>query len=154
MRRNEREITDKNTIDDIIKNSEIMHLAMCKNNEPYVVPLNFGYEIKDENFIFYFHCASVGKKVDFLSENANVCAQFNCSHTLFANDDPMKCTYKYKSAIAFGKVEFLDTYEQKKHALNCIMLKYTNKAHEFTKQQTDIVTIGKITVEKITAKEN
>ena len=56
MRRNDREITDRRDIDEIIKRCRVCHLAMCDDGQPYVVPLNFGY---DGRFLF-FHTASEG----------------------------------------------------------------------------------------------
>ncbi len=126
---------------------------MCKNNIPYIVPLNFGFEFVNNTFVFYFHCASEGKKIDILKENSSVCLELIRNAKLAANDDPMKCTYKYKSIIAFGNAEFLNDYESKNHALGLLMKQYTGKAHNFTKEQVNIVTIGKIIVNEISAKQ-
>ena len=65
MHRNEREITDKKDIDDIIRRCRVCHLAMCDEGQPYVVPLNFGY---DGGFL-YFHAAPEGRKIDIIKRN-------------------------------------------------------------------------------------
>ncbi len=154
MRKSNREVKDINEIVNIIENCDIMHIGMCKDNIPYIVPVNFGFEHINDKFIFYFHCASEGKKIDILTKNDNVCLEFECSATLAPSDDPMKCTYKYRSVIAQGKLEFLHEYSEKNHALGLLMHQYTGKAHNFTKEQVNIVTIGKIQVSELSAKQN
>lgn len=57
MRRSEREIKDRKVIDDMIRRSRVCRLAMCDEDRPYVVPLNFGY---DGSFL-YFHAAQEGR---------------------------------------------------------------------------------------------
>ncbi len=154
MRRSNREVKDLSAIVDIIRNCDIMHMGMCKDNIPYIVPVNFGFERINDEFIFYFHCASEGKKIDILKSNDNVCLEFECSAALASSDNPMECTYKYKSVIAQGNFEFLQEYSEKNHALSLLMQQYTGKTHSFTQEQVNIVTIGKITVSEITAKQN
>ena len=73
MRRKEKEITNRNEIDQIIHNSLICHLSCSLNDQPYVVPLSFGY---DGNAVF-FHTAKEGKKNDILSANPRVCLGFD-----------------------------------------------------------------------------
>jgi len=63
MRKKEKEITRREELDHIIHNSLICHLSCSLNDQPYVVPLSFGY---DGNAV-YFHTAPEGKKIDILS---------------------------------------------------------------------------------------
>ena len=53
------EIKDKIVIDDILNNSEYGTLALCNNNIPYSIPINF---VQVNNCI-YFHGAKKGKKI-------------------------------------------------------------------------------------------
>ena len=59
MRRNDREIKDRKDIDEIIRRCRVCRLALCDNGQPYVVPLNFGY---DGRFL-YFHTAPREEKL-------------------------------------------------------------------------------------------
>lgn len=52
------EITDKKMISDILSSIEFGTLALCKDNKPYSVPLNF-VEYKGD---IYFHGAKKVKK--------------------------------------------------------------------------------------------
>ncbi|MCK5794940.1 MAG: pyridoxamine 5'-phosphate oxidase family protein [Anaerolineales bacterium] len=58
MRKKDKEITDRKTLDSIIRNAKICHLACCLNDQPYVIPISFGYDGKT----IYFHTALIGKK--------------------------------------------------------------------------------------------
>ena len=65
MRRKNKEITNRGEIDAMLKKAEIIHLAMCLDDKPYVVPLNFGYD--GENI--YFHTAQKGLKAEIIRQN-------------------------------------------------------------------------------------
>ena len=62
MRRKEKEITTRAVIDAIIRQARVCRLALSEDNQPYVVPLCFGYE----NDTLYFHCAPKGRKLDII----------------------------------------------------------------------------------------
>ena len=52
MRRKDREITDRDCIDDIIEACDCCRLGFCDEGEPYIVPLNFGYDRNAGCFLF------------------------------------------------------------------------------------------------------
>ena len=47
MRRSDREIKDFGKIVEIIKKCDVCRIAMNDGDFPYIVPLNFGTEVKD-----------------------------------------------------------------------------------------------------------
>ena len=72
MRRNDKAVKDIDVIKNIISKCQVVRVAMCKDDVPYLVPLNYGYEFKDGELILYCHCTNKGKKLDILDENPNV----------------------------------------------------------------------------------
>jgi len=44
MRRKEKAIDDKQEIIDILKTARFVTIAMCKDNEPYLVTLSHGFD--------------------------------------------------------------------------------------------------------------
>ena len=72
MRRKDREVTDPAIVEKILQESSVCHLAMARNNIPYVVPLNYGYIWEDDRLILLFHSAKAGEKLDILEENPRV----------------------------------------------------------------------------------
>ena len=72
MRRKDKEITDRQAIDTIIRGSEVCHLALALDNEPYLVPMSFGYDGQ----AIYLHSAQEGRKIGFFEGNNQVCFEF------------------------------------------------------------------------------
>ena len=65
------EIVDKKGIDGILSSGKFLTLSLCRDNEPYIVTLSYGYD-KDKKEV-YFHCARRGLKLDFIKDNPEVC---------------------------------------------------------------------------------
>ena len=57
MRQAEREIKNMVEIGDILQKCDTCRLALSDDGQPYVVPLNFGYQLTDGQLTLYFHCA-------------------------------------------------------------------------------------------------
>lgn len=72
LNRPNRELTEKSDINRILNEGRFAVISMCRDNEPYVVSLSYGYDSANETL--YFHCAKKGLKLDFLDSNKNVCA--------------------------------------------------------------------------------
>ncbi|HPU91246.1 MAG TPA: pyridoxamine 5'-phosphate oxidase family protein, partial [Methanofastidiosum sp.] len=65
MERADKEIKNIHEIEDILNKARIIRLALCEDNIPYVIPLNFGYK----NNTIYLHTSKIGKKIDILMKN-------------------------------------------------------------------------------------
>ena len=114
-RRKEREITDANEIDAIIASQKYMTIALCKDDEPYLVTLSYGYDLV--NTCFYFHCALEGKKVDILTENPIVWGQIVQDRGYIEG----KCSHAYSCVEFKGAVTFLESNEDKARALSLMI---------------------------------
>ena len=82
MRRKDREILDLDKIESIIAGARYMHLGMFDENYPYVVPLHYGYEMKDGKLTFYVHGAKEGHKLDCLRKNDHVFVEIGEEHRI------------------------------------------------------------------------
>ena len=47
MTKRERQVTDLQQIRQILEDGKVLHLGLCVNDEPYVVPMNYGYVMED-----------------------------------------------------------------------------------------------------------
>ena len=130
MRRNEREIKDRKVIDGIIKRCRVCRLAMCDEGQPYIVPLNFGY---DGNFL-YFHSAPEGQKIDIIKKNNRVGFEFDILHDIVTAEQACKWGAKYESVMGSGTAEIVDDLKAKKEALEWIMRQYGNGAWDFKEE--------------------
>jgi hypothetical protein len=130
MRRNEREITDRKEIDDIIRRCRVCHLAMCVDGQPYIIPLNFGYDGRS----LYFHTAPEGRKIDIIKRNNRVGFEFDILHDIVTAEQACKWGAKYESVMGSGTAEIVDDLEAKKEALEWIMRQYGNGAWDFKEE--------------------
>jgi nitroimidazol reductase NimA-like FMN-containing flavoprotein (pyridoxamine 5'-phosphate oxidase superfamily) len=130
MRRNEKEIKDRKDIDDIIKRCRVCRLAICDGGQPYVVPLNFGYDGRS----LYFHTAPEGRKIDIIKRNNRVGFEFDILHDIVTAEQACKWGAKYESVMGSGTAEIVDDLEAKKEALQLIMRQYGNGTWDFKEE--------------------
>jgi len=117
MQKKEREIIDKRIIMEILKNGKFSTISMCRNDEPYIVTLSYGF---DETFnCLYFHSAQNGLKLEYLKENKKICG------TILEDLGYVKsaCSHKYSSIVFGGDMTIVKDLDEKKHAFD-IMLKH------------------------------
>lgn len=143
-----RKITLKEEIERIIKKCEVCNVAMVDlDGKPYVIPMNFGY---NNNRIF-LHSSQKGKKIDILKHNNSVCVSFSTDHLLRWQSEKVACSYsmKYRSVLAYGKVEFMTEQEDKINALNEIMKHYTDREYKYSDPSVKEVMVFKVNIQKL-----
>ena len=141
-----RKVEHITAIRDIINKSDVCYVGMVdENNNPYVLPFNFGFE----NDIIYLHSAKTGKKIDILQKKSQVCIAFSYDHVLRYQNKEVACSWsmKYRSVLAYGNVEFINDPEGKVEALNAIMKKYAGKDYEYNDPAIEGVQCFRIKVE-------
>ncbi|MDD2850320.1 MAG: pyridoxamine 5'-phosphate oxidase family protein [Desulfuromonadaceae bacterium] len=148
MRRSELHISDRISIDSIIKRCRVCRLGMCDNGQPYIVPLSFGY---DGNFL-YLHAALEGKKVDILKKNSQVCFEFDILEAVTTADKACNWGMKYESVVGFGVAELLESSEAKSAALTCIMEQYSTDEWTFTEQAVAGTLVIRVTIDTISGR--
>ena len=150
MRRRDREVTDKNAIEDIILRSKVCKLAMCESNQPYIVPLSFGF--KDNTL--YFHSAPKGKKIEILKKNPNVCFEFEILSQVVKSAQACKWGMKYRSVIGYGKAGFITDEDMKRQAFDIIMKQYTDESFEYEEALLKSTIIIKVEIQSMTGKQS
>lgn len=154
MRRKDREITDKRTVTEIVDRAGILHLGLFAEEYPYIVPLHYGYEETEDGFVFYFHCAEVGYKLDLIQENANVCIELETNVELISGGE-IPCDYgaAYASFIGYGKAEIVHENREKRRGLELLMWNQTRRSFEIDEKMAESVTVFRVTVKEWTAKQ-
>jgi len=143
-----RELTFRPELDSIIRKCQFCNMAMVdKAGKPYVLPMNFGYE---EDCI-YFHSAPTGRKAEILKNNPNVCVSFSADHQLRWVNEEVACSWgmKYRSVLAYGKVEFIDDFDEKEKALKIIMKNYSDIDFSFNAPAVKEVLVFRLKIEKL-----
>lgn len=152
MRRKEKEIKSISEIEDIINKALICRLGLSLNNQPYVIPLNFGYKSNE----LHFHCAIAGKKIDFIRENNNVCFEIDSDTELVVGQHAcVGWTMKYKSVIGFGKAYIIEDFDEKIKSMDIIMEHYSGTSgFEYTEKNIRGVGIIKVVIESVSGKKS
>ena len=150
--RREREVTDPQAIQAILDKAQIVHIAMIDGDEPYLVPMNYGYTMEDGKLTLYVHGATEGRKLDVLRANPKVFIEIDCDITPI--EGKLACQYgtSYSSIMGTGKAVIVDDVEEKIKALTILMKTQTGKDFEFNEKLVSIVSVIRIDVADYTAK--
>lgn len=153
MRKREREITDPVEIQSILDACKILHLGLSDEEQPYVVPLNYGYILENGKLTFYLHGANEGYKYDVIRKNPRISFAMECDAIPF--EGKVACQYgmSYRSLMGMGQAEIVTDTEEKEYALSVLMKCQTGKDFEFNEKLVSIVNVIKITVEHYSAKK-
>jgi nitroimidazol reductase NimA-like FMN-containing flavoprotein (pyridoxamine 5'-phosphate oxidase superfamily) len=156
MRRKEKEITNIDEILKIIEKCKFCRMGLCENNQPYVVPLNYGYRYENGKLTLFFHGAMEGKKVDIIRTNNKACFEIDCDTNLIEGDTACNYGYAFKSVIGFGEIKILETDEEKTEGLNYLMKHQTGKNTEYSFTETNLknVLVFRMDVQEFTGKEH
>jgi len=150
MRREEKEIIDIAEIEKVIKEAICCRIGLVDDDEPYVVPVCFGYA---RNAI-YFHGALEGRKAELIKKNSKVCFEIDTDVAVVKSEKPCGWTMKYKSVIGVGRASILENDEEKAQALKLIMQQYSEGEFNFSNSALDSVLVVKVNIESITGKQS
>lgn len=148
MRRTDREITDIEEIESIIAAAQVCRLAMVDRNEPYVVPMNFGYR----DHTLFFHSALKGRKLDLIRANNHVCFEVDIVDGLKTADAACDWGIRYRSVIGVGRASIVDDPDKKRQALDAIMAHYSDKSYTYGDEQIRSVAVIRVDIEQMTGK--
>ena len=121
MRRKDREVTDPMKIADFISRCRCCRIGFYDDGEVYIVPLNFGYEAKDNTYVFYFHGANAGRKFDLIGKEPAVGFEMDTDYALHTADTACGHSARFQSIIGTGVIRPVMAPEEKKHGLSLLM---------------------------------
>ena len=149
----EKLVTDMDEIVKILDNSKVVHVGMIDGDEPYVVPMNYGYTFENDKLIIYLHGARRGRKLDVIRANPKVFFEAECDLVPFEGDIACRYGIAYSSIMGKGIAEIIDEdAEEKKKALSLLMKTQTGKDFEFNEKLVSIVSVIRIDIDDYTAK--
>lgn len=116
-----RELKEQDDIYKILKKGKYTTISMCRDNEPYIVTLSYGFDVNKKSL--YFHCAPKGLKLDFINDNSLVCATVIEDGGYIMDE----CAHEYKSVVFWGKMSIVTEISEKKHAMTILLNHLENK---------------------------
>ena len=152
MTKRERQVTDPAHITHILDTGKILHLGLAVNNEPYVVPMNYGYTLQNGKLVLYLHSAVQGKKLDMIRANPRVFFEIDTDLVPFEGEKPCQYGLAYSSVMGRGTARIVEDVEEKKKAMSILMKTQTGRDFTFDEKLVGIVAVIRIDVSEYTAK--
>ena len=145
-------VTDPEQIRHILDSGKVLHLGLSVNDEPYVVPMNYGYTMEDGKLVIYLHSAVKGKKLEMVQTNPRVCFNIDCDRMPFEGRVPCQYGMVYSSILGRGTAALVEDPEDKMEAMSILMKTQTGKDFTFNERLVSIVSVIRIDVTEYTAK--
>ena len=152
LTKRENQVTDPDQIRRILDTAKVLHLGLSVNDEPYVVPMNYGYTMEDGNLVLYLHSAVRSRKLDMIRANAKVFFSIDCDRMPFEGKVPCQYGLVYSSVMGHGTAQIVEDAEEKMRAMTLLMKTQTGKDFTFNERLVSIVAVIRIDVAEFTAK--
>ncbi len=103
MRRHDKEIVPREEIDAVIHAADVCRLGFAIENEPYVVPISFGYD----GAALFIHTAGRGRKIDCIDRNNRICFELEANVQIKTDEtEACKWTFEFESVIGRSASDF------------------------------------------------
>jgi nitroimidazol reductase NimA-like FMN-containing flavoprotein (pyridoxamine 5'-phosphate oxidase superfamily) len=152
LTKRENRVTDPEQICRILDTAKVLHLGLAVDNEPYVVPMNYGYTMEEGKLVLYLHSAVKGRKLDMMQTNPNVFFSIDCDRMPFEGKLPCQYGLVYSSVMGCGTATIVEDVEEKKQTMTILMNTQTGKDFSFEDRLVSIVAVIRIDVAEYTAK--
>ena len=152
LRRQDKALEDRAELDATLTRTRWVTLAMCRDDDPYLVVVNHGYD--PTRRCLYFHCAADGRKMEVLRANPRVWG--------IAVEDlgylDGECEHAFRSVMFGGRVTFLAADAEKREALEVMIRQLEPEpgpvmARTLTPARLASVTVGRVDLEVMTGKQ-
>lgn len=150
MRRDEREITDPQQIDALLRGERVMYIALSQQNVPFMVPVFYVWN----GTALYFHSARSGTKIRILKENSAVC--FAVSQYEGVIEDDIACDFeaRHRTVIGLGNACFVDDDAEKLAMLHQLMGRFTDKKFTFPEANLKATQVIRIDITSMKGKQH
>lgn len=151
----EKEITDIDKIEDVLRSARVCRVALFDGEYPYIIPMCFGYDLTGGKLEIYFRCDEKGKKMELLRANPKAAFEIDKLHEIVKTDAACGFAANYHSITGTGTIESITGIE-KITGLNLLMKKYFGGTPEskFPEQQLNSFAILKFTAGEFCCKEH
>lgn len=156
MRRNDRQIEDRETLQAIMKSCRICSVAFQGAEYPYVIPLNFGAVWEEDAVRLYFHGAGEGMKIQRMDADSRVAFSMAVEREVLLKEPACGSTMLYASICGRGRLGRVTDPEEIKRGLTSIMHQYDPEHSAFVFEEAMVARTRLLclTVEEMTGKSN
>jgi nitroimidazol reductase NimA-like FMN-containing flavoprotein (pyridoxamine 5'-phosphate oxidase superfamily) len=150
MLRDDKEITEQQLLDEIMKKAQVCRLGVSYDSMAYIIPMSFGYADRE----LYFHSGAEGLKLMILRENPKACFEVEIDTQVIPSERGCDWSMRYQSVIGFGEVEFIVDLDGKRKALQIIMQQYAGNLKMVEEAELSGIIIFKLVVSSMTGKKS
>lgn len=154
QRHPEKAVVDREQLLKTLREGNVVTLALCRDNEPYLVTVNYAFD--ESASAIYFHCAGHGKKHDYLGMNPRVWGQVFVDGGYIDGD----CDHRYRTVQFAAEAAFVTDESAKREALTLLIRHLESDPEPVIKrllgrpESVAAVTVVKLSLTHITGKEN
>lgn len=153
QRHPEKAITDREKLFQVLRDGNVVTLAMSWGDEPYLVSVNYVFD--DRGQAVYFHCGGKGKKTDYLTANPRVWGQVFVDKGYIHGE----CDHRYRTVQFAADASFVADESAKRAALTLLIRHLESDPEPVIKRllgrpEPLAVTVVKLSLTHITGKEN
>lgn len=151
MRRKDLEVTDRGRMGEILEAVRVIHMGLADGDEPYVVPMNYGFALDENSCVFYFHCAPEGRKLDIMARNPRVCLE---ATRLCRGAGRVESGHaqKYECVVASGRASLVEDLDEKIRGLELLRRHSGRPARDTSPELAAKITVFKVDVDEMTCK--
>lgn len=153
MRRNDREITDKEKIEAFIAGEQILRVAFYDEGEIYIVPVSYGYICEKGSYTFYFHGAKAGRKYGLAKASPLVGFEIDGNYKLIEGETACRYSASFQSVIGTGRLSLVEDRKERTAGLDLIMKQVSGKkGFTYDENTLEATAVFRLRAEKLTCK--
>jgi nitroimidazol reductase NimA-like FMN-containing flavoprotein (pyridoxamine 5'-phosphate oxidase superfamily) len=150
-RKPSKQINDPSEAQAILARGNLLHLAMCQDGQPYVVPMHYGYE----QGRIYLHTGVKGLKMDVLAANPRVSFAVCEGVELAPAEQPCKWDTRYRSVVGLGAASLVENPAEKLAGLKAIARACGHRdGEEMLEEKVRMVAVLRIDIDHLSGKRN
>ena len=155
MRRKDREVTDFQEIMKIVDECQIVRLGLADGDYPYVVPLNFAYQVENGRLFLYVHGAMAGRKYELMRKNPRCSFEMDIPLEMDCIAEKRDVTMRFKSVMGRAEITFLEGEERQSAIDDIVMARYEQTRNfDYNRAAVAHTALAKLAVTELTCKVN
>jgi len=106
----------------LMQRAQIGHIATLWDDQPFINPTTFWYDA--ERHAIFFHSNIAGRVRANADQQSRVCFETSAFGKLLPSNVALEFSLQYESVVAFGSVQVLEDFAEKRRALYGLLAKY------------------------------
>ena len=154
MRRADKEVKDLEQLEEILRACTAVRIGTRDERGMFIVPMSYGYTLEGEELTLFVHSAPEGRKVSAFRSGGEAAFEMDCGHALRPAATACGHSFTYRSIMGSGTIRELTGLEEKRTALNAIMVHMTGREWELLAEQVDRTAVFALRAAEWTGKRN